>query len=670
MKKMVFFIVLCLYTAFGQQLRYSESPEQFTADPDTAIAFHRGEIEGFTTSPSVTAGGTVQFKVSVLSAYNPANGAITSQGCTMSIYRVKGLTMNDDELVTSGYTFNATFYPLRDKNGDSIYPGQTDRFPWDYRWGCNHWQTGTTISTNGSWKSGFYYAKIVVTNNPSKIGYIPFVVKPASSAQKADILCAINWNTYQAYNYWGGGCLYWWLGMFESPDIIQNDPKKRGEHYIRTVSFRRPFVDFPNSAGAPTDQLGKVNLRERKFIAWAEANGYIMDFCIDGDIHANPLNFISKYKQIVFSGHSEYWSRQQRSNIEITFKQSGGNLTFHCANNCYWMVNYYPISSSNPDSMVCEKDNDSAFWRIQPLISGVGESEAKFIGNQFYGTNQPGGPNTASIVQLQNHWVFRETNLINGSQFGKGDSNAGLEQLSSGEADMFRSGISPINTDILGRVFIRNLQLGETHYNELQDHKLYSDVTYYEDTGTNSRVFASGGHGFNSTLYGTDASTMSIISKNLLDHFSGKKYIGNIYTTFNNGPLTWRSSITLDGNVTVLTGKYLRIDADSVKIDSTLFVDGTVEINGNVTFYGDGSFNLNPSGRLLLKSGSTLNVNSYFVLENGTNQITFESSSKLVINNASIENGATLSVDSLGTLEVKPGAQVLFGLGEQSFFFR
>ncbi|HXF90687.1 MAG TPA: N,N-dimethylformamidase beta subunit family domain-containing protein, partial [Candidatus Nitrosotenuis sp.] len=361
-------------------MKYSESPQQFTATVDDTIAFYRGEVEGYTNTPSVQAGQSIELKVSTLAAYNPSTGTITPVPCSMSIYRVTAVSATNDQLVASGYTFNATFYPLHDKTGAAIYPGQTNRFPCEYRKGCN-WATTYTLSIPSNWVSGFYYAKIISNSDPVRVGYIPFVVKKASPS--SNILCVIAWNTYHAYNYWGGGSLYWWLGTFESPDITQG-----GGPYIKKVSFRRPFTNFISGGLPVTTQLGQLDAggKERNFIAWAESNNYPMDFCVDADLNGDSLQ-VQNYKLIIFPGHSEYWSLRQRNKIENIFKTSGGNLTFHCSNNCYWKVDYYPPQTDNPDSMQCEKDNNAAFWRVQPLINGVGGPEAKFIGVQFYGVN-------------------------------------------------------------------------------------------------------------------------------------------------------------------------------------------------------------------------------------------------------------------------------------------
>jgi hypothetical protein len=632
--------------------QWTENPQFITSDPDFYVAWRRGYFEGYTTAPSIPQGQPVQFKVSTKAAIQP-NHQVTTVSSRMKIYRVNSTSMSGDILMTpTAITFNATFYPLHDKFNnqlfpeDSIYHYTNGIYPVEYKKGCDwaNWAVAYTLQNTSNYPSGFYYAKLYLPGqefNPERIGYIPFVIKPSSPASTSKMLCVIAWNTYQAYNYWGGGSLYWWTGDY---DITSEGSS------IETVSFRRPFVYHFFDCCPLSTQFGQLDQRERNFIAWVENNGYQMEYCVDSDISGGFST--SLYKAIIFPGHSEYWDPVQRSNIENDYKGEGGNFAFLAANNCYWLVDYKG-SSSNPDSMYCYKpetpgkpDGDY-LWRNQ-----TEGPEGQFIGVQFYGVNNTNEP---QIVENPTQWIFNGTGLSFHSQFGFGGANP----IASGESDMKRSEYSPANTVLLARVLTGVVQ----HYPYYGD-DLYADMTYYEDTETNSRVFAAGGFGWTDCLFGGDYNTVRTITRNILDHFSLKKYIGNIYTTLDN-PLEWDSNIELDGNVNVLSGKYLKITSTTVSIDPNvvLYTDGTVEINGNVTFDGSGSFNINPSGRLLLKAGSTLTVNSYFVLENGTNQITFESGSRLIINDATIESGATLTVGSGGTLEVKPGATVLFGSG-------
>ena len=107
-----------------------------TTPPDPTIARHRGYLEGFAQSPSVKQGDSVKFGVSTLAAFT-APHTVTTVSCAMKIYLAIGRTRATDSLMSSEVSFTGTFYPLHDWRDSTIFPGDTSRFSYDYRKGCN-----------------------------------------------------------------------------------------------------------------------------------------------------------------------------------------------------------------------------------------------------------------------------------------------------------------------------------------------------------------------------------------------------------------------------------------------------------------------------------------------------------------------------------------------------
>src|SRR3990172_4187667 len=163
-------------------------PQEEPCDP--MAAWRRGYFEGYTTTPSITKGDPVQFKVSTKAAILP-NHQVTTVSSRMKIYRVNSTSMTGDILMTpTAITFNATFYPLHDKFNnqlfpeDSIYHYTNGIFPVEYKKGCDwaNWAVTYTLQNTSSYPSGFYYAKLYLPgqeSNPDLVGYIPFVIKPS-----------------------------------------------------------------------------------------------------------------------------------------------------------------------------------------------------------------------------------------------------------------------------------------------------------------------------------------------------------------------------------------------------------------------------------------------------------------------------------------------------------
>src|SRR5690606_6012142 len=107
-----------------------------------------------------------------------------------------------------------------------------------------------------------------------------FVVRPKEPGKNAKILIQLTTNTYHAYTNWGGYSLYAYNGRHR----VQG----------RRVSFDRP-------------QHSQFRNWEHPFVAWAESNGYALDYAVNGDLASRP-ELLKHYKLVLSVGHDEYWS--------------------------------------------------------------------------------------------------------------------------------------------------------------------------------------------------------------------------------------------------------------------------------------------------------------------------------------------------------------------------
>ncbi len=300
---------------------------------DQYAAWWRGALEGYTDKSSVKQGESIVFKVSVRSDLLLATYSVQFfwVGAT-------DVPMSAPALNPPGPNYTGAFQPLHDANGTAINLNDYSRYPMEYRNGCEWptpWPIAFTLTIPTTWQSGFYYAKLTSTPG-SNVGLIPFVVKEDVPGSTSKILCVIAWNTYQAYNYCGGASLYWCTGQYESPEL---DGQNR--QVIRTVSFQRPFGlhyhwdDSNNPCGTSgryqfVNQLGQFDHRERQFINWAESNGYNMEYSIDFDVHDQGPALLNNYKLVVFPGHSEYWSNNQRVSVKKLQERRWQSSFFCC----------------------------------------------------------------------------------------------------------------------------------------------------------------------------------------------------------------------------------------------------------------------------------------------------------------------------------------------------
>jgi hypothetical protein len=622
------------------------------------LAFERYPVEGFAWPTSVLPGDTIRFYVSVMNL----EPQTPSQQYEAKIFRSPDFGAGQEV-----YTFpNATghFYPLRDANGDSIFPGQTNRLPVDYKIGCkDFWSpTARVFVIPSNWSSGIYYVRLnhLALHDPGEYYYVQFIVRAAQPGQATKILFKYELNTVQAYNYWGGGSLY---SLAQDPSTLTSDS---------IIAFDRPVQRTWSQSATYFASSFEKTLRD---------SGYSMEYCNNIDLDKTGPGFgidlLSNYNMLVLWGHDEYWSRRERDNIE-SFKgnlNSGlhGNIARFAPNTCYWRITWIGNGDEHL-KLMCLKDNyPSGFhppydlWRDSTY--GPRRPEAKFLGSQYqWGWNDIRGDSLTEQppdrVYMPSHWIFRNANLTTvGQEFGFGVVQNGRRKgIVSGELDNTITNRADFPLDTLAQ---RNVY---SHVDPGQDSVLHQMI-YYEDTLTNARVFAQGAGGWILGLVSepgsidTDVVRMKTITINIISHFSGKKYLGNVYTLGPENALRWQSPIELDGDTRILPGKYLKVIATTVTIDSAFYVDGTLEINGNVTLTGSGNITVGSTGRIILTNGSSLTLDAGVttVLERDS-AIHFGSGSSLEVKGLLRTTYGNYTVVPYGcTLRIHPGAVLQWG---------
>jgi hypothetical protein len=131
------------------------------------------------------------------------------------------------------------------------------------------WPQTTSLTIPSSWTTGEYVAEYVPTSgsNNGFARYSPFVVRSAApQSQASSILVVVPFNTYNAYNEWGGLSSY-----------VNNTNKKTFKlAHATKVSLNRPF-----------------HRREWRFwdidlVRFLEREGYDVSYVSDTDVDADP----------------------------------------------------------------------------------------------------------------------------------------------------------------------------------------------------------------------------------------------------------------------------------------------------------------------------------------------------------------------------------------------
>lgn len=205
---------------------------------------------------------------------------------------------------------------------------------------------------------------------------IPFTLR----GEQADVVVVYPSNTVNAYNISGGKSLY---RIFSEKTHV--------------VSFQRPM-------------LPAVSFFAVEGLKWLQASPYNISYINDQDLE-NP-DILTGAKVLLIIGHSEYWSRTARRQVDA-FIDKGGHCMVLSGNTMWWQVRY----AEDGTRLICYKEKPdpitidslkTTYWNspmlnypITPSI-GAGFSRAGY-GRKFrksfggYKITQPGSPVFAGI---------------------------------------------------------------------------------------------------------------------------------------------------------------------------------------------------------------------------------------------------------------------------------
>lgn len=284
--------------------------------------------------------------------------------------------------------------------------------------GCG-WPALLTLTIPENWRSGYYHVAFKAEDRGGKFvergrrtveAGCFFIVRAAMPGKNSQMLIQLCTNTYNAYNNWGGFSVYAYNG--------------RAGVQGHRVSFLRP----------PASQFDRW---EQHFVAWAEGNGYTLDYAANSDLEFHPEE-LQAYKLVLSVGHDEYWSAPMRDHLEA-FIANGGNVAFFSGNTCCWQVRSEdegtalvswkqryvmdPVYPSGDHRLLSTLWSHHLVDRPENQLTGVGflfggyhRSHGQFMdGKGSYTVHRP------------DHWLFEGTGLKRGDAFGGRDTIVGYE---------------------------------------------------------------------------------------------------------------------------------------------------------------------------------------------------------------------------------------------------
>jgi hypothetical protein len=282
-------------------------------------------LQGFSTQISVNVGETVNFKIDS-----------SANSYRVDIYRMGYYGGNGARLIGS-------VNPVGQQNQpDCLTQDSTGLVD------CGNWAVSASWPVPSTAVSGIYFARLVRTDGTSGASHIPFVVR--NDASHSGVVFQTSDSTWQAYNTYGGNSLY--VG---SPV---------GRAY--KISYNRPIT---TRGTGPEDFVFNA---EYPMVRWMEANGYDVSYIAGVDADRSGA-LLKNHKAFFSVGHDEYWSGQQRANVEAA-RDAGVNLAFFSGNEVFWKTRWENSTDGSATAyrtMVCYKETH-ANGKIDPTSAWTG----------------------------------------------------------------------------------------------------------------------------------------------------------------------------------------------------------------------------------------------------------------------------------------------------------
>ena len=315
-------------------------------------------IQGYATDISVDQGGSVDFKIdnSQLAPYQ------------LEIYRI-GYYGGDGARLVDTIDQSQTLAISQPDPLTDPATGLVDAGNWEV---TASWDVPETAT------SGVYIARVERTDTGGA-SHIIFVVRDDDG--ESDLLFQTADTTWQAYNRWGGNSFY--VGPYN------------GRAYA--VSYNRPFDTRATTA---KDWFFSS---EYATVRWLERNGYDVSYTtgVDTDRYGSEL---LEHDVFLSVGHDEYWSADQRANVEAA-RAAGVDLAFFSGNEVYWKTRWETSIDGSGDTyrtLVSYKETwDNAkidpeetwtgTWRDGRFSSDGGYPENALTGQIFTVNRGPGG---------------------------------------------------------------------------------------------------------------------------------------------------------------------------------------------------------------------------------------------------------------------------------------
>ena len=349
-------------------------------------------IQGFATEMSVAAGETVRFRIdTAATAYH------------VDVYRLgwyNGLGARKVATIAP----SAALPQLQPDCVEDDQSGLVD---------CGNWAESASWAVPADAVSGVYVAR-PVREDTGGDSHIVFLVRDDSRG--SDLLFQTSDTTWQAYNRYGGNSLY------------VGSPANRAYK----VSYNRPLTT--RAYANPSALFGA----EYPMIRWLERNGYDVSYTTGVDT-ASRGDELLEHDAFLSVGHDEYWSAEQRANVEAA-RAAGVNLAFFSGNEVFWKTRWEPAidGTGTPFRTLVSYKETHANAKIDPDPAWTGT----WRDSRFSPPADGGRPENALTGTLFTVNSYREDALTVPADYAdlRFWRNTSVAALAPGEAATFPAG--------------------------------------------------------------------------------------------------------------------------------------------------------------------------------------------------------------------------------------
>ncbi|MFE3779757.1 DUF4082 domain-containing protein [Amycolatopsis sp. NPDC059090] len=441
--------------------------------PNWMVSSLDDTIQGFTTDISAAPGGTVNFKVNT-----------NAFAFHIDIFRLGYYGNAGARLISTVAHSGSQTQPACQSDATGLLD-------------CGNWAVSASWAVPSTAVSGLYYA-VLRRDDTGGENEIAFVVRDDSST--SEILFQTSDSSWQAYNSYGGqtgrngNTIY--SGQGGNSLYTGTGPGAQGSAY--KVSYNRPLY-------GEGDENFIFNA-EVPMLKFMEANGYDLSYTTDTDT-ARRGNLITNHKVFMAVGHDEYWSNEQRNNVEAA-RAAGVNLAFFTANEIFWKTRWEPAigqSANDWRTVVCYKET-KASAKIDPSPQWTGT----WRDPRFSPPSDGGRPENSLLGQIFTVNGRRDDSMSVPSAYGKMRlwRNTPLATMAAGNVYTFQPGTLGYEWDTVEDNGFQPpgvAQLSRTTVNITDGNyvlKNYGDLygtgtkthalTYYRDQVSHALVFSAG----------------------------------------------------------------------------------------------------------------------------------------------------------------------------------